>query len=113
MQLCIGMGPGPIMASDPIDPPCQAGRSVTRGVALQRATARRDAPQFARNIPMAKATADWTRALTNDWCDILRDVRRRDNPFESPGCRLANLVARHAVAVFGTRRRLLGCFERM
>jgi hypothetical protein len=107
MQLCIGVGPGPIMASDPIDPPYQAGRPITRGVALQRAMARRDAPQFARNIPMAKATADWTRALTNDWCDILRDVRRRDNPFESPGCRLANLVARHAVAVFSTRRRLL------
>ena len=83
------------------------GRAVTRGVALQRAISRRDAPQFVRDIPMAKATADWIRALTNDWCDILRDVRRRDNPFSSPGCRLTNLVARHAVAVFSTRRKLL------
>ena len=107
MQLCIGVGPGSILVPNPIAPLCHVGRAVTRAVALQRATSRRDAPQFARDIPIAKATADWIRALTDDWCDILRNVRRRDNPLTSPGCRLANMVARHAVAVFSTRRKLL------
>jgi hypothetical protein len=67
------------------------------------------APQFARDIPAATATAKWVRALTDDWRDIYRNVRRNDNPLTSPGYRLASLVARHAVAVFSTRRNLLRC----
>ncbi len=34
-------------------------------------------------------------------------MRRKANPLTSPGYRLASLVARHADAVFSTRRRLL------
>ena len=45
--------------------------------------------------------------ILRDWCDIYRDVRRREDPLQSPGCRLANLVARHAVAVFAARRKAL------
>ena len=105
LQLCIGRaGPGPILQPEPIG--SMASR-VTRAVAVQRALARRNAPQLIRDIPVATATARWIRVLTDDWCNIYRDVRRRDNPSASPGCRLATLVARHAVAVFSVRRKLL------
>jgi len=103
MQLCIGIGPGPILLPLPLPP----SSSATRAIAAERARARRVAPQFARDIPAATATAKWVRALTDDWRDIYRNVRRKDNPLTSPGYRLASLVARHAVAVFSTRRNLL------
>jgi len=105
MQLCIGAGPGPILVPAPVRPP--ANRPTTRAAARERAMNRRDSPQFYRDIPVAAATARWIRALMNDWCDIYRDVRRREDPLQSPGCRLANLVARHAVAVFAARRKAL------
>ena len=105
MQLCIGVGPGPLLVPAPVGP--NTNRPTTRAAARERAMNQRDAPQFYRNIPVATTTARWIRALTDDWCDIYRDVRRRDNPLLSPGCRLANLVARHAVAVFAARRKAL------
>jgi hypothetical protein len=105
MQLCIGAGPGPILVPAPVG--LNANRPTTRAALRERAMDQRDAPQFYRNIPVAATTARWIRALTDDWCDIYRNVRRRDNPLLSPGCRLANLVARHAVAVFAARRRAL------
>ena len=103
MQLCIGVGPGPILLPLPLP----SGPSATAAIAAERARARRMAPQFARDIPSATATAKWVRALTDDWRDIYRNMRRKSNPLTSPGYRLASLVARHAVAVFSTRRRLL------
>lgn len=105
MQLCIGAGPGPILSPAPVGP--SMNRPTTRAAARERAMDQRDAPQFVRIIPVAISTARWIRALTDDWCDIYRDVRRRDNPLQSPGCRLANLVARYAVAVFAARRKAL------
>ena len=103
MQLCIGIGPGPILLPLPLP----SGPSPTAAIAAERARARRMAPQFARDIPAATATAKWVRALTDDWRDIYRNMRRKANPMTSPGYRLASLVARHAVAVFSARRRLL------
>ena len=103
MQLCVGVGPGPILLPLPLPP----GSSTTTAIAADRARARREAPQFIRDIQAATATAKWVRALTDDWRDIYRNVRRKENPLTSPGYRLASLVARHAVAAFSTRRKLL------
>jgi hypothetical protein len=104
MQLCIGIGPTPPLQQMPIDAPAGA---ATRGVAQRRAIARQSSPQYVRDPQVATDTARWVRALTDDWCDIFRDVYRRDNPSIAPGGRLTNLVARHAVNVVGTRRKLL------
>ena len=87
MQLCIGVGPGPILLPLPLP----SGPSATAAIAAERARARRMAPQFARDIPSATATAKWVRALTDDWRDIYRNMRRKSNPLTSPGYRLASL----------------------
>ena len=88
----------------PIDAP---SGTATRGVTQRRAIARQGAPQYVRDPQVATNTARWVRTLTDDWCDIFRDVYRRDNPLTAPGGRLTNLVARHAVNVISTRRKLL------
>ena len=104
MQLCVGTGPGLILTASPIAPLYGA---QTRAAVSRHALVRRNAPQFVRHIPTAQATAAWVCALSADWCDIYRDVRRREYPLDSPGCRLTRLMAKHAVIVFSVRRRLL------
>ena len=105
MQLCVGVGPSLLLAPRPIGP-SMAGHG-TRGARADHASRRRAAPQLDWESRVAIATARWVRALTDDWCDIYRNVRRRDTPGLSPGGRLVQLVAAHAVAVFAARRALL------
>ena len=105
MKLCTGIGPTVIMAMVPLGP--LMGRHGTRAAIDAHARRRRAAPQMVWDSTAATATARWIRALTDDWCDIFRDVRRKDDVSASPGGRLVLLVAMHAAAVFSTRRTLL------
>ena len=104
MQLCVGAGPSLVTAPMAVGP---AAGSLTQVERTAHACRRRAAPPFDRESQMAAATARWVRALTDDWCDIHRNVRRRDPPALSPGGRLVQLVAAHAVAAFAARRALL------
>ena len=92
LQLRIGVGPQP---------------AVRVPVPLAPAAVRRDGPQFRYDPVEASATAAWVNALTSDWCDVHRCPQRNDNLYDHPGGRLCLAVARHAVAVFATRRRAL------
>ena len=104
MQLCIGAGPQPLLQQTPL--PSALART-TRASTAVLALARRNAPQHTRKFATTLQTARWIRALCDDWCNIMRDARRRDPPHASPGCRLATLAATHALSVFSARRTLL------
>ena len=100
LQMCTGIGANAVLQSAQVPP-------LLRGNAVAHAEARRNLPQFCRNMAVARATTVWIRCLTDDWCDILRQPRRNESHQQSPGYRLAHLMARHTKRVFDVRKTLL------
>ena len=98
LQLCTGVGPADgfqALQADPL-PACAP------------ATARRAAPQLRRDQGIARVTTAWMQCLFHDWLGISRDPARfEERPQDTPGYRLALLVARHIKSVFDVRRSIL------
>jgi hypothetical protein len=99
------------------DPPHQAGAPGvgvrTRSQAAihdQRmrllAEARRNGPQFELSVDAARQAAAWVSCLLNDWTTRHRDCRSPD-PNDSPGRRLAELIAIYHDNIFKARRAAL------
>jgi hypothetical protein len=99
-QLCTGVGPVGLSAlqADPL-----------LGTANKNADAAtlRAWPQHLRNNMRTQLTVAWMRPLFDDWLAILRDPRRLELPHQSPGYRLALLVARHVRSIFSARSTIL------
>jgi hypothetical protein len=98
LQLCTGVGPTDgtqLLQAEPLP-------------ASAPAAARRAAPQLRRNQGLAHVTVAWMQCLFHDWLGVSRDPARFDErPQDSPGYRLALLVARHIKSVFDARRSAL------
>ena len=100
LQLCTGVGPADgfqALQADPL-PACAP------------ATARRAAPQLRRDQGIARVTTAWMQCLPvfHDWLGISRDPARfEERPQDTPGYRLALLVARHIKSVFDARRSII------
>jgi hypothetical protein len=98
LQLCTGVGPSDgfqLLQADPL--PASAS-----------AIARRAAPQLRRDQGLARVTVAWMQCLFHDWLGVSRDPARFDErPQDTPGYRLALLVARHIKSVFDARRSFL------
>ena len=99
-QLCTGAGPTGLSALQ-ADPLLGAASKHADAVTL------RAWPQYLRNNMRAQLTVAWMRPLFDDWLAILRDPRRLELPHQSPGYRLALLVARHVQRIFSARGAIL------
>jgi len=102
MQLCTGVGYSAITQRHAIVPSRSFRHGGTNAIAVAQSL--RAAPQHTRNVGVAVATVAWMRPLLDDWQDVLRDPRRRVPPHQTPGYRLAQMVARFAKCVFAERR---------
>jgi hypothetical protein len=98
LLLCTGVGPLEgiqVLQADPLP-------------ASAPAAARRAAPQVRRDQGLARVTTAWMHCLFRDWLGVSRDPARfEERPQDTPGYRLALLVARHIKSVFDTRRSIL------
>jgi hypothetical protein len=99
-QLCTGVGPTGLSA-------LQAGPLLGAANKHADAVTLRAWPQYLRNNMRAQLTVAWMRPLFDDWLAILRDPRRLELPHQSPGYRLALLVARHVQRIFSARGAIL------
>ncbi|NDH54322.1 MAG: hypothetical protein EBY24_20630 [Betaproteobacteria bacterium] len=98
LQLCTGVGPSDGFQQLQVDPL----------PAFASAIARRAAPQLRRDQGLARVTVAWMQCLFHDWLGVSRDPARFDErPQDTPGYRLALLVARHIKSVFDARRSFL------
>ena len=94
LQLCTGVGSNyGLMQRLPVAPQLVANSVDPRL-----------SPQFTRDSDLARRTIEWYLPLLQDWMKILNDPRRPESPLDSPGCKLALLVARHVRDMFALRK---------
>jgi len=100
LQLCTGVGPVGLSALQ-AEPLLGTAHKTADAITL------RAWPQYLRNNMRSQLTVAWMRPLFDDWLAILRDPRRLELPHQSPGHRLALLVARHIRSIFSARSTIL------
>jgi len=116
MRMCISVGNPSVLAAVPVAPPpplalllhgTRAAMAANATLRAAAARARIDVPRHGYDHAAAAHAAAWGRALTMQWCGILREPRRVESPAQSPGGLLAALVASHSQRVFDTRAALV------